>query len=306
MSSASKPIITVVMTVYNGEPFLEEAVQSILGQTFSDFEFLIVDDASDDNSLEIVRGHAKKDDRIKIIANKKNIGLTRSLIHAIETAEGEYIARQDCDDISAPQRLEKQLAFLEQNPDYGAVGTHAVKIDESGRVIRKAIVPGPWMIIKYLLRFRNCFFHGSMMFSKADYILAGGYREFISAGQDYDFFLRLSKVRKIRNLPEYLYSWRRSETSISSSKTATQYKMGALALYGFRYNDPLNVPDDFEINNYIKNLNAENKKKYDRCLRDLYLWQGEPDKAKECCADNSMFNCLLIWISKIAYKIIRF
>ena len=305
MSSSSKPIISVVMTVYNGEPFLEEAVKGILGQTFSDFEFLIVDDASTDNSLAMIRAHAKKDARIKVIANEKNIGLTRSLIRAIETTEGEYIARQDSDDISLPQRLEKQLAFLEQDQAYGAVGTNASKIDESGRVIRKAIVPGSWVIIRHLLKFRNCFFHGSMMFRKADYLLAGGYRKFISMGQDYDLFLRMSKICKMKNLSEYLYSWRISETSVSSSRTDIQYKMGALALYGFRYNDPLNVPDDFEINNYINAFTDKERKRYNRGLRDLCIWQGNIKTAEEYFSDSGLFDYLLIRLSKLFFRIIR-
>jgi len=293
------------MSVYNGEPFLEEAIQSMQKQTFSNFELIIVNDASDDNSLEIMESHAEKDPRLIIIDKKENDGLSKSLIKAIEISRGEYIARQDSDDVSLPRRLEKQVEFLERNPSYGAVGTAATIIDEHGRIIKKPIVIKSWAILKRILNYRNCFFHGSMMFRKKDYLRAGGYRAFISLGQDFDLMLRMSKVSRMKNLNDNLYLWRKTSDSITSTKTDAQYKMGALALYDFRYNNIPDLEDGFDMELFINSLNNEDRKKYYLCLRDLCLGQGNFEMAEDYVANDNTLNRFLIRLSKILFKIIR-
>ncbi|MCY3864790.1 MAG: glycosyltransferase family 2 protein, partial [Chloroflexi bacterium] len=119
------PLVSVVMPVYNREIFVAEAIESILEQTFSDFEFVIVDDGSQDRSPEIIRQYERRDDRIRFLAFKQNKGKAAAKNFGIEAAQGQYIAGMDSDDVSLPQRLEKQVEFLRANPDIGVVGTRA-------------------------------------------------------------------------------------------------------------------------------------------------------------------------------------
>ena len=128
-----KPKVTVLMSVYNGERYLHESIESILNQTFKDFGFLIINDGSTDNTPKILKSY--KDQRIKIISNKNNLGLTKSLNKGIKLAKGEYIARQDVDDVSLSERLEKQVKFLNSYPSYAAVGTFTKIINEDSKVI---------------------------------------------------------------------------------------------------------------------------------------------------------------------------
>ena len=111
------------MSVYNGERYLRPAVESILNQSYPDFEFIVIDDGSADNSRNILAEYAVQDSRLRIIPNETNLGLTRSLNKAIGLAHGRYLGRQDADDISLPQRLERQVAFLNAHPEVGLVGT---------------------------------------------------------------------------------------------------------------------------------------------------------------------------------------
>ena len=302
--SRNIPEISILMPVYNGEAFVSEAVRSILDQTFRNVELITVDDASTDGSLKILEDHSKKDARIKLVKNKENIGLTRSLIRAAAIAEGRYIARQDADDISLPQRLERQLGFLEHNPSYGAVGTSALVIDKNGDVIRNANVPTTWFMTRQILRFGNCFVHGSMMIRKDIYLQARGYREAFSVGQDFDLWLRISGLAKLKNLEERLYQWRETGGNISLMKTDVQFKTGALALYGHRYNKHLGPDKDFEIDHFINGLSKVEKKKYDSCLRLLCLRHGNVATARKYLED-SLINRFLLTITGTAFKLLR-
>ena len=117
----SHPKVTLLMSVFNGQSYLKEAIESILNQTFEDFEFLIINDASKDNSLRIIQSF--DDSRIKLVHNSDNIGLTKSLNKGIDLAKGEFIARMDCDDISLPERLSMQVSFIDKNPDIGILSS---------------------------------------------------------------------------------------------------------------------------------------------------------------------------------------
>ena len=132
----SSPKISVMMIVYNAEKFIREAIESILNQTFSDFEFIILDDHSTDNSYEIINEYAKRDNRILVLHNEKNLGIAESRTKCIKFAKGKYIAIADADDISIPTRLEKQLKYLEEHKEYGVVGSFLELFDsETGKTI---------------------------------------------------------------------------------------------------------------------------------------------------------------------------
>ncbi len=209
----AKPKISVIMSVYNGERYLRDAIDSILQQTFTDFEFIIVDDASTDSSLSIIRGYP--DSRIRVIANGENIGLTRSLNKAIEQARGEYIARQDADDISLPARFQEQISYLEKHPDVVMLGTSVYRIDEEGRVVGKIIPPSKPG--RKLLK-RNHFSHGSIMVRKAVLDRLGGYNELFRYGQDYELWLRITRHNQARNLKKILYKLRFHRESIGTTR----------------------------------------------------------------------------------------
>ena len=218
------PKISVVMSIYNGEKHLRESIESILNQTFTDFEFIIVNDGSTDGSLEIIESY--KDSRIRIIDNEENIGLTKSLNKAIKKARGKYIARHDADDISLPTRLELQHEYLEKHPEVALLGTGIYVINEMGDEIEKRIMhPNPK---KSLLK-GNRFIHGSVMFRKSLIDELGAYNETLRYSQDYELWLRLSKKYNMRNLTSPLYKLRMHRSSILSKNIEEQQMYAVLA-----------------------------------------------------------------------------
>jgi glycosyltransferase involved in cell wall biosynthesis len=208
------PKVTVLMSVYNGEKYLREAIDSILNQTFEDFEFLIINDCSTDRTMEILQSY--HDHRIKIINNEKNIGLTKSLNKGLKIARGEYIARQDADDVSAPDRLKKEIDFLGAHRDYAVVGTFVKVLNDDSKVIRlpKGLIED--FQIRDFFKRSNCLTHGSTMLRKKCLLEVGFYDESIARAQDYDLWLRLSEKYRLANIPEYLYMWRMHTESIEA------------------------------------------------------------------------------------------
>lgn len=200
------PKVTVVMSVYNGEAHIHEAIGSILGQTMTDWEFLIVDDGSTDDTATILKHYASNGCRFKILKNTNNIGLTKSLNRGIKLARGKYIARQDADDKSLPERLEKQVQFLETNADYFLIGTDYEIIDEHSNIIGKPEIPVPINNheIKAAINKYNTFVHSFVMFrndvSRIGYFYDTGYKY----SQDYELWTRILKHHNAYNLPEVL------------------------------------------------------------------------------------------------------
>lgn len=205
----NNPKISVIMSVYNGEKYLREAIGSILNQTFTDFEFIIVNDGSTDNSLEIIQSY--DDERIKIINNETNIGLTKSLNKALKQARGECIARQDADDVSLPNRFEEQMKYFEWHPETVVLGTSKYVINEDGKILRKEIASSNPH--KNLFE-GNAFTHGSVMFKKEVVEELGYYNELFRYSQDYEFWLRIAKHYKVSNLTQPLYKLRSHEENI--------------------------------------------------------------------------------------------
>lgn len=213
----SSPKITVLMPIFNGERFIREAIESILGQTFTDFEFLIIDDGSTDGSVEIVAEY--DDPRIRLIPNGKNFGVTASLNRGIDLAAGEYIARMDCDDISLPSRLAEEVAYLDQNPGCAMVAVMVIITDEDGND------RGEWLddrktsshaaIYRFLPR-ANCIAHPGIMIRKS--ILSRyRYNELQRVAQDYDLWLRMcADGLVIAKLAKPLLNYRVYATSVTS------------------------------------------------------------------------------------------
>ncbi len=201
------PKVSILLAVYNGARYLSEAIESILAQTFADWEFIIIDDASKDATPEVLNRYT--DPRIVRLHNDKNLGLARSLNRGLSLARGEYIARQDADDVSLPQRLAQQVAYLEVEPRTGLVGTTAIWTNEAGETSEIWQQPINNAQIQERLLQYCCFMHGSVMMRRQALTeVGGGYAEDMRTAQDYDLWLRISEQWDVAILPEPLYCYR--------------------------------------------------------------------------------------------------
>ena len=210
------PKVTVLMAVYNGESYLQEAINSILAQTFHDFEFLIINDGSTDRSRQLILSY--DDPRIRLIDNPRNLGLTRSLNHGLELAKGQFVARQDADDISEPKRLAEQVAFLETHTEVALLGTWYKKIDSQGTLIRNRRLPCDYTDIRWSLLFFCPFVHSSVMLRKAVVLeRVGFYNEALVYAQDYELWARVARCMPVANLDQYLVSYRITATSMTAT-----------------------------------------------------------------------------------------
>lgn len=205
-----RPFISVVMPVYNTEKFVEEAVQSILNQTFQDFEFIIIDDGSTDRTPDILRSFT--DPRIHLLFNGKNEGNYPARNRGCRLAKGKYIAVMDADDIALPERLEKQVEFMEQNPDILACGT-AYRLMDRNKVIVEAT---DWKDIRYILMKTFCMLHPTLLIRKNRMEQVGYYKTESRYAEDYDLVLRLVRCGKIVNIPNILVNRRLHDEQISN------------------------------------------------------------------------------------------
>lgn len=203
MNLTEKPRLSVVMPVYNALPFLNWSISSILGQTFSDFEFVILDDASTDGSTELLRDWARRDARIQLYESDQQLGLARSSNAVVAKAHAPILARMDADDIAHPDRLKRQLEVLTAAPDVAVVGTLCNGIDASGRVVRPR---DRWRLLRTSIQIP--FPHGSTMFRRSAFDAVSGYNEHAVRGEDQDLFLRMATQGRVVTIADVLYSYR--------------------------------------------------------------------------------------------------
>ena len=217
------PKISVVMSVYNGEHYLRQAVESILDQTFSDFEFIIVDDGSTDSTWDIITEYANRDQRIVLVPNEENIGLTKSLNKGLALAQGEYVARQDADDVSYSERFEKQVTLLDKYPEVVLLSCNIELINSEGSLVRK-YQPAcePNLVAWYLLFYNHLGGHSQVMFRRKSAMNLGGYCETYRCTQDYEFWCRLVRVGKVVISPEILLQKRIHSKRISVESKVEQ------------------------------------------------------------------------------------
>lgn len=205
------------MPVFNNENYIKATIDSVLSQTFIDFEFLIINDGSQDKSVEIIESYS--DPRIRLVHNDKNMNLVPTLNRGIELAKGEYIARIDADDIARPTRLEKQVALMDANPSVGLCGTWIELFDGASGIQEYATEHEE---IKVNLLFTNSLAHPTVMIRKSMFVENNlQYKVFLS--EDWDLWYRASFVLEIRNIPEVLLDYRISAgsyTQVFSAKTA--------------------------------------------------------------------------------------
>lgn len=226
------PKISVVMSAFNGEPFLGPAIESILKQSFSDYELIIVDDGSTDSTWETILAYAEKDARIVPLRNQPNVGVVRALNRGLDQSKGAIIVRHDADDLSHPERFQRQLDFLDAHPDYGVVGAVPQLIDvhdnpltlkgwdatDNDEIQRKLpdymCLCGPTIVMR-----RECL-------KAADFYFSAG----LDASEDYDICLRLAEVTKLASLDGALYLYRQHPNSASHKRARQQMVNKAIAL----------------------------------------------------------------------------
>lgn len=216
------PTISVIMATYNNAKYISKTVDSILNQSFTDFEFIIINDCSKDNTFKILSRYDDK--RIKIINNKKNLGLYKSLNIGFNNSSGDFIARIDADDIAFPNRLQVQYDYLKCNPSIGLVGCNYYEINSKGDKISDLIKFHHEPII---IKWRMCFENpvpSPVLFKRSIYLTVGGFDERSKVGMDYDFFSKVAKIDKISNIQEPIMYWRVHANSISSSQREFQLK----------------------------------------------------------------------------------
>lgn len=214
-----QPKVSVLMCVYNDEQFVSQAIESVLAQTYQDFEFVIVDDGSSDGTAEILAKHARREPRIRVLS-QANRGTTAAANFGLSQCRGVYVARLDSDDISLPHRLEVEVNFLDRHPDIALVGGGTEIIDVQGRVVGVRNIRASWP--KRALRHRCIYQQSDVMFRRELVLTLGGYREKFYNAQDYDLWLRISEVAGVAKLMDILGQWRLNEGGYTLARAEEQ------------------------------------------------------------------------------------
>jgi len=273
-----KTKINVIMSVFDGEEYLKESIESILGQSFCDFNFMIADDCSTDSTPQILKEYQNIDSRIKIIKNIENIGLTKSLNKLLRNCDGEFIARIDADDISYKDRLEKQLFFLESNQKYEMTASYCDIINENSEKYHTHCPPFDEIILKWNMVFINPIRHSTVMWRNNKYF----YDEKYKFAQDYDMWNRISKIKI---MDEVLGGVRSHKKTITNQKIYEQDEfVNEIARLKFEYYLERKVSNEdakmlryiFTNKHYLQIqemnlLEIENFKKYISMYFDLML-----------------------------------
>lgn len=223
----SNPLITILLPTYNGSRFITGSVESVLQQTFQDWELLVIDDGSIDDTREIVKEYERKDKRIRLIKNPVNLGIQKTLNKGLLEARGEYIARIDDDDRWVDKKkLEAQIMFFRNYPEYVLVGTGVIVIDEKGRELFRFLNPQTDKEIRNIILSKNCFTHSSVVFKKDIALEYGGYNESedVRHAEDYDLWLAMGTKGEFYNIAEYSVVFTLRPGNISSQNKIVQFK----------------------------------------------------------------------------------
>jgi len=225
--TCDSPLVSVIITTYNGEKYIASAVDSILRQSLSDFELIVVDDCSNDATLSILR--EIEDSRLRVIHNERNEGIANSLNRAVAVAVGKYVAFLDHDDLSLPYRLQIQCQLLDENPEIGMVGSSCRIIDASGNLVRDAIVRCNDAELRWYLIWYNPFFHTTLMARRSAITKIRGYSSDPNYrfSEDYEMMSRLAMSYPVANLPQPLACWRTHAESASERNPIRQLCSGA-------------------------------------------------------------------------------
>lgn len=261
--SETAPAVSVLMPVYNNEPHLTGAVESILDQTFDDFEFIIINDGSTDSSSATLNALARRDSRIRLY-ERPNTGYCRALNEGLGYVRGEFIARMDADDIAMPDRFERQVAYLRQHPDCVALGGRVLLIDEDDDPIREMCheqtheeVDAAHMDGK-----GGTIIHPAMMARRTAIEAINGYDESFDFAEDLDFFLRLAEHGRVANLPDIVLHYRQHLSSIGYSKSEIQQRSAIAALRAAYARRGLAFPSRYESMSPVKTTEADVHRKW--------------------------------------------
>lgn len=247
-----QPKVSVLISAYNEKiKWVNKSVDSILNQTYSNFEVIfIIDNPEYKELINVAKEYEKKDSRIKVIINPENKGLVYSLNKALNEANGDLIARLDADDISLPDRFEKQVEFLNKNKDVDILGTSASIIDENDNIVKDKIsIICEHNKIKKILKYTNIFFHPSLMIRKKMLLEIGGYRE-VKYAEDYDMITRaISLGKKVANLGEALIKYRVRSSSVCSTNTSAQRNSAFFVAKNYIENNEIIKENNYEYFN---------------------------------------------------------
>ena len=225
------PLVSVITPVYNREKYLVRCIESILEQTYSNFEFIIIDDKSSDNTLEIIKNYQLTDSRIKILENDKNLGATLSFNRGLDICQGKYVARMDSDDISLSDRLEKQVEIFESWNDLEVLGAGAILIDHNENEIGRRQFPSDFNKIKNILKTGVPVFDPSVMMCTSTLKEINGFDNRLAPADDYHLWLTLFKQKKIiSNIDNYLIKYRLHDSNLSKVASREQLRKTFLAL----------------------------------------------------------------------------
>ncbi|RLD62356.1 MAG: glycosyltransferase family 2 protein [Bacteroidetes bacterium] len=228
--------VSIIMAAYNAEKYITQSIESLINQTYTDFELILIDDGSTDETKNIINHFSDNDDRIIPVFNEKNLGLTKNLNKGIALSNGEFIARMDADDISYLTRLEKQVEFLKNNPGIDLVGTASIDIDKNGMELNKRIVPETHQQIVNLLPKANPISHPTVMFRKKSFSKVNFYNVEYKTTQDYELWFRaIGAGLKFYNLQEILLQYRMDDTYIKRKSFKYRLYDFKLRLHGFKY-----------------------------------------------------------------------
>ncbi len=243
--------VSIILPTYNGALRIKSAIESICAQSYKEWELLVVDDGSTDDTESLVLSFTNTDQRIRYIKNTENLGIQKSLNKGIHEARGEYIARIDDDDTwLLSDKLTLQVAYLDAHPTCVLVGTGVVLRDESGKELMRYFVPETDTEIRHILLGKNCFVHSSVLFRKEKALLCGGYDETRETRhiEDYDLWLKLGLQGTLANLHIYGVSFTVRNESVSSQNKQEQFKKNFFLIQKFRYSYP------YYIRAYVRSL----------------------------------------------------
>jgi glycosyltransferase involved in cell wall biosynthesis len=242
-----KPELSIVMPFYNTEKYIGDAVQSLLAQTYDNFELILVDDASTDGSAEVVK--SLNDSRIKLLKNEINRGIVFSRNQGMKAAVGRFIAPFDSDDLARTDKFEKQIRFLKNNPDFGMVGSWARLIDEDGNLLKKTwkLTQSPARIPAFLL-FKNLFVQSAVVM-KREVVPENFYEDGFDLVEDYKMWIDISRIRKTCNYPDYLMFYRVHQSS-ATNKTGNKLLSQDARIYKYLFK-PLEIDLDERMTNLL-------------------------------------------------------
>lgn len=256
------PKISVIMSAYNSAKYIDGAILSVLNQTLKDWELIIVNDCSTDNTLEIIKLYSEKEPRIQVINNELNLQPALSRNRALETAKGDYIAILDSDDIALPKRLEIQSAFLDNNSEFSLVGCAAEIINDNGKITGTKKPSTHFNILKFKLATRNPIVHSGVMCRKSAFDKVSGYNNGYLHSEDYKLYTDLAKTSKITTLPDTLIQYRYTPGAISVSTDSRKIQWDHALLIGFEnISNYIQLPEDkaHELINTLNNVNLSAK-----------------------------------------------